>query len=198
MASGEEPRNLEALLDRLESSDDDGDHVRLEQLLDATGRRSFGALLLFAGLVALSPLSGIPGMPTTLGIVVMLVAVQLLLRRDHFWLPRWVLRRSITRAKLCKALRFLRRPARGIDRILRERLVVLTSGPATYAIAVLCVLIGATMPPLELMPFAASTAGGALSAFGLALIARDGAVAIVAFAFTAGAAFLTGQALMGN
>lgn len=190
--------DLEQLLERLGEADDGREQVKLRQLVDAVGRRSFGPLLVVAGVVGVSPLSGIPGMPTTLGVFVMLLAGQLLMKREHFWLPRWVLERSIARTKLQKALRFMRRPARWIDRGLRPRLVALTAGPATYMIAVLCLLIAATMPPLELVPFAASTASAALTAFGLALIARDGVLAIVAFVFTAATGVLVGQALMGD
>ena len=48
------------------------------------------------------------------------------------------------------------------------------------------VAIGATMPPLEILPFLATTAGAALTMFGLALIARDGLMALIGMAFTGG------------
>jgi hypothetical protein len=60
---------------------------------------------------------------------------------------------------------------------------VLTHSVALYAIAVLCIVIAVTMPPLEVVPFANSTAGGALMAFGLALIAHDGVLVVIALAF---------------
>lgn len=49
----------------------------------------------------------------------------------------------------------------------------------------MCVLIAVAMPPMELVPFTATGAGAALTAFGLSLIAHDGLVALLAFAFTA-------------
>jgi len=42
--------------------------------------------------------------------------------------------------------------------------------------------------PMELIPFSVHIAGVALTAFGLALIAHDGAVAILAMIFTTTAA----------
>jgi hypothetical protein len=178
-----DPRNLEQLLDRIQDSLGQQERVSLGGLLSAVGRRSFAPMLLLAGLIALSPLSGIPGMPTTIGIIVILIAGQLVLKRDHFWLPQWVLKRQFARSKMDKALRFLRPPARWVDKILRERLTFLAEGPATYGIAIICLIIAATMPPLEILPFVASAAGAALTAFGLALIARDGVMAVVAFVF---------------
>jgi hypothetical protein len=51
-------------------------------------------------------------------------------------------------------------------------------------------MIGATMPPLELLPFAATIAGIALAAFGLAIVARDGVLVVIAVLFTVGSATL--------
>ncbi len=59
------------------------------------------------------------------------------------------------------------------------------TGPGVYVIALTCVVIAAATPPMEFVPFTANGAGIALTAFGLALIAKDGLVALVAFVFTA-------------
>ena len=167
-----------------EESDDD--QVSLDAILEAVGRRSFGPLLLLAGIITLMPIVGdIPGMPTMMGLLVILTTGQLLFRRERFWLPQWMLKRSITRGKLCKALGWMRRPTRFIDRITRPRLTPLVHGAGTVVIAVACIIIAAAMPAMEVVPFSANGAGAALTAFGLALIARDGLVALIAFIFTA-------------
>ena len=150
------------------------------------GRRSFGPLLLLAGVIAVSPVIGdIPGVPSTVGILVLLTAGQMLLQREYFWLPRWILERSVSRSTLCKALQWLKRPARVIDRFLRPRLTAFTYRAGSSVIATVCVLIAAAMPAMEVVPLTANGAGAALTAFGLSLIAHDGLLAIVAFAFTA-------------
>lgn len=41
------------------------------------------------------------------------------------------------------------------------------------------------MPPMELMPFAASAAGLSVTLFALSLIARDGLIALLGFIATA-------------
>ncbi|HIZ50562.1 MAG TPA: exopolysaccharide biosynthesis protein [Candidatus Pseudomonas excrementavium] len=43
-----------------------------------------------------------------------------------------------------------------------------------------------TLPLLEPVPFAASSAGVALSCFGLAMIAHDGVLALLAYSVTLG------------
>lgn len=181
--------SLEGLLDRL---GDVAHHeeVTLSELMDMVGRRSFGSLLLLAGLVTLAPLIGdIPGVPTILGVFVFLIATQMLVGMDHFWLPRWVLDRSVKRSHLESAIRWMRSPARFVDRLLKVRYVTLVDGKAKYAIAIVCLGVAASMPVMEVVPFSANAAGVALTAFGLALIARDGLVAAGAF-FVTGAAYL--------
>lgn len=187
MATSANSSTLQALLDRIELAARHDERVRVETVLDLVGSRSFGPLLLLAGLVTLAPLIGdIPGVPTLVALFVLLVVIQLLLRRRHFWLPRWLVERSVPQDKLLVAVRWSRRPARFVDGLLRPRLEVFWRGPAVAVIAAVCIGIACVMPLLELIPFSANGAGAALSAFGLALIARDGLLALVVFALTVG------------
>jgi hypothetical protein len=179
----EEPQNLRTLLDHLAQAGDPDKPITIESMLEATGYRSFGALLLVPGLLVFSPLSGIPGLPSFFAVMVGLIAIQLLIGRKHFWLPRWLLARCASRGKYDRAIAFLKLPARLIDRLLRHRLMFLTEGIAVYFNALVCLLIAATMPPLELIPFGNSAAGAALTFLGLGMMARDGALVLVALLF---------------
>jgi hypothetical protein len=174
------PANLEHLLDRLMSAAEDRDPVPLGRIFESIGNRSFGPLLLAAGVILVSPLSAIPGMATLMGLFVFAIAVQLLIARRHFWLPGWLLRRSVARAGLEKSVRRIRPSARVVDRYIRPRLRIAVQGAGLHLIALLCVILAAAMPMMELVPFSASAAGFALTAFGLALTARDGFLAVVA------------------
>ena len=65
----------------------DDPKLYLGELVDAFGERGFGALMLFLGLI--SALIGIiPGTTTVLGTPILLIALQLVIRRDQLWLPR--------------------------------------------------------------------------------------------------------------
>ncbi len=44
--------------------------------------------------------------------------------------------------------------------------------------AVVCVLVGATMPVMELVPFTSTWAGAVIAGYGLAITARDGLLAL--------------------
>ncbi|HET8903209.1 MAG TPA: exopolysaccharide biosynthesis protein [Saccharospirillum sp.] len=183
--------NLEQLLDDIAKAEQQNNRqVSLEDVLSHIGRRSFGPVLLLAGLITMAPLIGdIPGVPTLMAIIVALTAVQLLFGREYFWFPDWLLNRSISSDKLHKAIDWSRKPARFIDRFLRQRMTVFARGKANYAIAVICLIIAAAMPLMEVVPFSANGAGIALTAFGLALIAKDGLLSLIAFVSTSATLF---------
>ncbi|HER34735.1 MAG: exopolysaccharide biosynthesis protein [Halothiobacillaceae bacterium] len=168
------PRNLGDLLQRIADIADERDEVYFATIMAALGTRSFGPVVLMIGVILVSPLSGIPGLPTTMAVVLLLVSVQLLMKREVFWLPRWLMRRHVSSHRLLKGLRWLDRPARFVDWWLQPRLCPLISDRGAVAIAVICVILSLGMPVLELVPFSTSAVGVAVSAFGLALVSLDG------------------------
>lgn len=183
----QQPTDLEELLDRVESAAEKEDPVSVDGILDMVGTRSFGPIILLAGLIILAPVIGdIPGVPTIMASLVFLTTLQLLLRREHVWLPDWLLNRSADRDKLLKGIKWLRKPAGFIDRLIRPRFELIVRGGGLYAVAVTCLLIAVAVPAMEFVPFSANGAGLALTAFGLALIAKDGLLALIAFAVTFG------------
>lgn len=184
MEQEEQPANIQQLLDRVELAAENRDQVSVGMIVEEVGRRSFGPLLLVAGLMLASPVSGIPGVPTAFGGLVLFVSLQMLFGRRHFWLPQLLLKRAVSRGKLLKALKFLRPPARFIDKGLRPRLKVFVGGPGQNLIAVVCALISVGTPLMELVPFSATTAGVAIALFGLSITAGDGLIAVPAFAFS--------------
>jgi len=177
--------NLQQMLDRIEESASHHKRVSLGTIVEAVGSRSFGPLLLMAGIIMASPLTGIPSMPTSMGLLVLLIATQLLLHKKYFWLPNLLLKRSIAAQKITNGIKVLRPSARFIDRLLRPRLPVFINGVSIHIIALACITIAAGMPVMELVPLSAHIAGLALTAFGLSLIAKDGLLALLAFVATA-------------
>ncbi|MGQ4879274.1 exopolysaccharide biosynthesis protein [Billgrantia sp. LNSP4103-1] len=175
------------MLDLFKQAEDDEstDQVSLGDVLDEVGRRSFAPLLLAPGIITLLPVIGdIPGVPTLMALMVLLVATQLLFRAQRFWLPRFLLNRSVSKRKLDKAVSWSRRPARFLDSFLKPRLVLLTHGSGIVAVALACIVIALAMPPMEVVPFSANGAGLALTLFGLSLMTHDGLLAAVGFALT--------------
>lgn len=176
---------IREVLDKIMESSEDCDEVSIGDILEMVGRRSFGPILLVAGIITVAPLVGdIPGVPTIIGIIVFLVAIQLLFNQQNLWLPNALLKRSVKKETLHEAINKLEKPADYIDRLLRPRLTFLTSGAMNYVVAIICLLISLAMPVMEFIPFSANFAGAALTAFGLSLIAKDGLLALVGYIFT--------------
>lgn len=178
----EEPQSLEQLLECLQqaASESECKSITLKEMMQAIGDRSFGPLLLFGGVILTSPLSGIPGMPTTMSIFVLLIALQLLIHKKHFWLPNWLLKRSVDGHRLHQAARAVRRPARFVDKWTKPRMEAFSGTVSVHLIALLCVLVALGTPAMEVVPFSATLAGAALSIFGLSLITRDGLLVLFA------------------
>ena len=114
--------------------------VSVADLMDMLGERSFGPLLLVPSLIAVSPVGAIPGLPAITSAVIVLIAGQILLGHEHFWIPRWLARRSVDAHRMERGLEKFRPVARFIDHLLRPRLPALTGGVSFYAIALLCLL----------------------------------------------------------
>jgi hypothetical protein len=190
-------KTLTEVVERITSAGDHDDRISVAEILESVGQRSFGPVLLVPALIVLSPISGIPGVPTMGAVAIFLVAGQLLIGRDHVWMPQFMRRRSVSRERMGKAGRFLMPLARFVDKLVRPRLASLTRRPFDRVIAATCVLIALLMPPLEAIPFANVVTSAAVTAFGLALVAQDGLLAILAFALTAASlAFLVNGLLL--
>lgn len=180
----EEPHSLTDILDQLIEGVD-GKKVTLGDVMDLFGHRSFGPLLLVPGLLAISPVGAIPGVPTLLGIIIVLVAGQLAVGIAHPWLPGRLLSIKFSREKLEKGIDKGRPWAKRIDGIMKARLIWLTDKVVIRFIAAVCLVTAASMPPLELLPFAVFAPGLSIVALGLAITARDGYVVVAGLAFAA-------------
>lgn len=183
----DEPHNLHEVLDAACQADGSSEAVQVGDILDTVGQRSFGPLLVVLALIAFTPLGGIPGLPSVLAVIVIATAGQMLFGVGHFWLPEFLLKRSIARDRLDKTIGYVRPVARGIDKLLRPRLSWLLEEPYIRLAAIGCILAALTVPPLEVVPFAGSVSWAAIGTFGLATIARDGFLLLVALAFAVGA-----------
>lgn len=185
MADG--PSSIGDILSTLDDLADQHDRVSLGDVIEAFGNRSFGPFLLLPALVDISPVGSIPGLPTVLAVVIILVAVQLALGRKHLWLPDFLMRRSVGSDKVRKAVKKAEKPAAWADRWFHGRLPALTHGAFPRIAAIACIILAFTVPPLELLPLATTAPMAAIATFGLALMVRDGLVMIVALALAVGA-----------
>lgn len=166
---------LSELLDRLANADD-SERIAFGSLLEAVGERTFGALLLVFSIPAVM-VGVIPGVSTLLGLPLLLFSIQLTIGSPRPWLPRSISARSLERSAFARVVATVRPRLRVLERLLKPRLLVLTSFWAERGIG-LCCFVAAVLVFLPI-PFGNLLPAVALCAFGLALMEKDGVLVLV-------------------
>jgi hypothetical protein len=151
-----------------------GEVVTLSDMLDEFGNRAVTPFILLVSLLLVSPLSGIPGAPTTGAVVIIVLAAQALLGRGTIWLPEWAKRKSIAAKRVRKAVSWMRKPCAFIDRHSRARLRFLTQGLMRWVTLLICVILPMSWPPLEVLPFFSSFGALVIALLSFGLFTRDG------------------------
>lgn len=179
MSDKSEPDSMESVVEKMAEAGD-GESIGVGDMIDEIGGGAFGPLMLVPALIAVTPASGVPGVTATCGLIIALVAIQLVFRRKTLWLPGFLRNRSIDRSKVEKAREWLAGPARLIDRVTAKRLSFLVRPPFDILPALICLAAGLIMPLLEFIPFSGSVAAGAVALFALAFVTEDGLLALLA------------------
>lgn len=157
----------------------DAPRVSIRQVVEALGEDSLPPNLMIPALAVVSPLSGVPLFSSICGIMIALISAQMLIGRDHVWLPGFLMDRQVSGAKLRKALDWMERPARFLDRVTDERLTLLVRRPMRWVVQAICLCCGMAMPFLELVPFTSTLMGVVVSLMAFGLLARDGAFVVL-------------------
>lgn len=191
-------KSLQNVIDRLIQLGKERGEVTVGEVQQAIGQRSFGPFLFIPAIIELSPIGGIPGVPTFLALIVAVFALQILLGRKHFWMPAWIRRCSLSGHKLESGLNRIKPAVRWLDRVIRPRLHWASRPAFVRVLAALCLLLITSVPPLELVPFASSVPFGAIALFGLGITARDGLVIVLGLLLALGAPVAVAMGLAGG
>ena len=165
----------QALQHSLQSQSAEG--VRLRDLNQGVGQKSFGLTLLLLALPSALPVPA-PGYSTPFGIALLLISLQMILGRQSVWLPASMARIRIPpklAAKLAQAAQsFLLRS----ERWVRPRQVWVQTRAARAGLA----LIVAAMALLMTLPIPLTNTAPAMVIFliGMALAESDGLLALFA------------------
>ena len=156
-------------------------------------------VLLVPALIGVSPVGGIPTVPTILAATLLLIVIQLVFGKEHLWLPGILKNRSVEGEKLANAAEDMEGVGKWMDKIFHGRLEMFTGPTAARIAAGVVALLCLAVPPLELLPFAVALPMAVIAAFGIALTVRDGLLMLLAF-LGSGAAFyvLVTQVLLGS
>lgn len=182
-------QNLGGLLRDITALARDSEQLSIHKIRETVGERSFGPFLTIPAIIEMSPIGGIPGLPSVIAIVISFIAIQILFGRKHLWLPDWLEKRKIKGRKLERGIEKMEPASQWIDKVVRPRMSWATKAPFLQGLAALSIALCATVPPLELIPFASTLPMAAVALIGLSLIARDGLLACSALLLSAGTAY---------
>lgn len=174
-------RPFSRVLDDIGAKDDP--KLYLGELVNAFGERGFGALMVFFGLIN-AIASPIPGSTTILGAPMLLICLQLLIRRDQLWMPKWALKSSLPRENYRATIDKVRKPLLFVEKLSRPRLSILSSEVAEVLIG----LVTTLLTLIVMLPIFGGNLFPSLfvALFGFGLMQRDGVLIGVAWFGVAG------------
>lgn len=174
-------RPFSQVLDDIGAQDDP--KLYLGELVNAFGERGFGALMVFFGLIN-AIASPIPGSTTVLGAPMLLICLQLVIRRDQLWMPKWALKSSLPRANYRSTIDKVRKPLRFVERLSKPRLGFMSSEIAEVLIGIVTTLLTI----IVMLPIFGGNLFPSLfvALFGFGLMQRDGVLIGAAWLGVAG------------
>lgn len=173
------PLGFSAVLERLGQRG--GDRLFLGEIVEAFGKRAFGAVMLFFGIINLLPWP--PGGTTLTGAPLLFLSLEMAWGRETLWLPKWADRLSVNRETFRRLSGRLLPLIRTGERLSKPRLGFLTGrlGQGLIGLACLALSIILVLPVFggNLIPAIAITI------FSLGVMQRDGLAVLLGWLTTA-------------
>ena len=154
----------------------DSEKVSVRDIIDALDSRSFGLAVLLFALPSVVPMP--PGVPTVVGIILLIVSIQMAVGREELWLPGILSKREFDRKSLVKAFEGLAPKLGIIEKVMKPRLLFMTGRVGSILVGVI-VLIMAVVLILPLPPGGNFPPALACAVLGLGLAQRDGALILI-------------------
>jgi hypothetical protein len=150
--------------------------LELGELIDSMGDRSHGLLVAALALPNALPIY-LPGLSAVFGLPLVFIALQLAIGRHRLWLPKSLMRRSLSRALFARMAQILMPYLARLEGTLKPRRTELISPAMEQAIGVLSVFLGLLLSlplPLTNIPLTIP-----LVVLGVGLAERDGLMVAV-------------------
>jgi hypothetical protein len=156
------------------------------EMLEAFESRAFGAMLLVFGLLNTLPLP--PGSSTLLSLPILFLAPQIAMGADTPWLPRRLVEKPLKRNDLRGLFKRLAPIVRSMELVTRPRLRVLFSPLGERVIGVVCTLLAMVL--VLPIPLGNLAPGATVAVLALALLQRDGFLALLGYLMALGSGAL--------
>jgi len=173
---------IEKLSDVIEGfGEDERPVLTVGQMLEQFDSRAFGAMLLVFGLLNCLPLP--PGSSTILSLPILLLAPQIAWGSDIPWLPRKLVDHPLKRDDLRGLFRRLTPIVRRMELVTRPRLKILFGPVGERLIGVVCTLLALVL--VLPIPLGNLAPGATVAVLALALLQRDGLLALLGYLMAA-------------
>jgi hypothetical protein len=159
----------------------DSDRVSIAEILDALDARAFGLATLIFAIPSVIPMP--PGVPTVVGIALLIVSLQMVIGREELWLPGFLSKRSFSRKALIAGFEKVMPPLNFVERFARPRLLILTGRVATVLTGIV-ILTMALVLILPLPPGGNFPPALACAILGMGLVERDGLIILIGLVVT--------------
>ena len=115
-----------------------------------------------------------------------LVAVgQTFVGGNSLWMPGWIRRRELGRGRFDKGIEKARPWVGRLDRLLKPRLTALVAGQRQrWIVSVAAAILAFTFYPLAFVPFGVNAPALGVLMLGLGLMACDGLLVLLGYAFS--------------
>lgn len=163
-------------------------YITIGEMRDRLEGRAFATLMLIFALPNLIPLP-IPGISTILGTPLIILSFQFMMGRKAPWFPKWLKNKQIKTTRIERAIKYVVPKIKKIEIIFSPKLVFLVEPPMERILAGFCLIAAIIMA----LPIPLANWLPALSIFilSLAILERDGILAILGLCAFAGAIMLT-------
>jgi hypothetical protein len=174
--------SIQRLSDVIEGfGEDERPVLTVGQMLEQFDSRAFGAMLLVFGLLNCLPLP--PGSSTILSLPILLLAPQIAWGSDVPWLPRKLVDHPLKRDDLRGLFRRLTPIVRRMELVTRPRLKILFGPIGERLIGVVCTLLALVL--VLPIPLGNLAPGATVAVLALALLQRDGLLALLGYLMAA-------------
>ena len=164
-----------------------GDRITLGDLLAALQARAYGAMMIVFAFPNILPSP--PGLAAVLGLPLVVLSALMMAGRDP-WLPQFIARRGLATATFRNLVERARPWIERAERLLRHRMLSLTSGLGQRGIGFLCFLLSLLL--MLPVPFGNLAPSLAICVLSLGLLERDGVWVIAGVVVSVGASLWVG------
>ena len=185
--TGNKMKRPSEMLKDITKTPDEGE-ITMGDFVELLGDRSFALAILILALPNALPLPGIPGFSTVTGVANVFIALQILGGRDAIWLPRKMARKRFQQKRVTKIIGKALPAVLWFEKFLCPRLSVFceSAGEKVIGFFILAIGLVLAMPLLggNFLP------GFSISLLALALLEKDGLLALLSILFAVLSLFL--------